>query len=67
MERVVIALGGNALLQRGEADTAEAMRRSARTAAEVIADICADAADISVVDDEVFAADSKSCVIVVRT
>jgi carbamate kinase len=39
VERVVIALGGNALLQRGEADTAEAMRRSARSAAEVIADI----------------------------
>lgn len=39
MERVVIALGGNALLQRGDEETAEAMRRAARRAAEVIADI----------------------------
>jgi carbamate kinase len=38
-ERVVIALGGNALLQKGEEDTAEAARRSARKAAEVVADI----------------------------
>jgi carbamate kinase len=39
MDRVVIALGGNALLQRGDDETAEAMRRSARVAAEVVADI----------------------------
>jgi carbamate kinase len=39
--RVVIALGGNALLRRGEEDTAENMRRSARFAAERIADIAA--------------------------
>jgi len=32
--RVVVALGGNALLRRGEEDTAETMRRSARYAAE---------------------------------
>lgn len=39
MERVVVALGGNALLQKGAEDTAEQMRKSARSAAEVIADI----------------------------
>jgi carbamate kinase len=39
MERVVIALGGNALLQKGDEDSAEAVRRSARFAAEVVADI----------------------------
>src|SRR5439155_25270878 len=39
MQRVVVALGGNALLRRGEDDTAENMRRSARFAAERIADI----------------------------
>src|SRR2546428_5008697 len=39
MKRVVVALGGNALLRRGEQDTAEEMRRSARFAAERIADI----------------------------
>ena len=39
--RVVIALGGNALLDRTMADTAEAMRASARVAAEVIAEIAA--------------------------
>jgi carbamate kinase len=39
VDRVVIALGGNALLQKGDDETAEAMRRSARSAAEVIADI----------------------------
>ena len=42
MSRVVIALGGNALLRRGEDDTAENMRRSARAAAERVADIAAD-------------------------
>src|ERR687888_763299 len=41
MQRVVVALGGNALLRRGEDDTAENMRRSARFAAERIADIAA--------------------------
>jgi carbamate kinase len=41
MRRVVIALGGNALLRRGEEDTADEMRRSARFAAERIADIAA--------------------------
>jgi carbamate kinase len=39
MQRVVV--GGNALLRRGEDDTAENMRRSARFAAERIADIAA--------------------------
>ena len=39
--RVVIALGGNALLSRTMADTAEAIRASARVAAEVIAEIAA--------------------------
>src|ERR687887_1135794 len=42
MKRVVVALGGNALLRRGEEDTAEEMRRSARAAAERIAEIAAD-------------------------
>src|SRR5438445_9764124 len=37
--RVVVALGGNALLRRGERDTAQEMRRSARFAAERVADI----------------------------
>jgi carbamate kinase len=41
MRRVVVALGGNALLQKGDPDTAEAMERAARAAAEVIADIAA--------------------------
>ena len=39
MNRVVIALGGNALLQKGDDESAEAMRRSARFAAEVVAEI----------------------------
>lgn len=39
MDRVVVALGGNALLQRGEVDSADSMRRSARSAAEIVADI----------------------------
>jgi carbamate kinase len=39
MERVVIALGGNALLRRGEEDTFENMYRSSRLAAERVADI----------------------------
>src|ERR1700675_3701205 len=41
MERVVIALGGNALLRRGAEDTFEEMYRAARDAAEHIADIAA--------------------------
>ncbi len=39
MDRVVVALGGNALLRRGEEDTFENMYRSSRLAAESIADI----------------------------
>jgi carbamate kinase len=41
MDRVVVALGGNALLRRGEEDTFDNMYRSARLAAERIADIAA--------------------------
>jgi carbamate kinase len=41
MERVVVALGGNALLRRGQDDTYENAYRSARAAAEKIADIAA--------------------------
>ena len=41
MERVVVALGGNALLRRGAPDTFEEMYRAARLAAERIADIAA--------------------------
>jgi len=41
VERVVIALGGNALLRRGEEDAYENMFASARSAAEKIADIAA--------------------------
>jgi carbamate kinase len=41
MERVVIALGGNALLRRGEEDSYQNMFASARGAAEKIADIAA--------------------------
>ncbi|MGZ5353848.1 MAG: carbamate kinase [Actinomycetota bacterium] len=41
MDRVVVALGGNALLRRGEQDTFENMYRSARLAAERIVDIAA--------------------------
>ena len=39
MERVVVALGGNALLRRGQEDTYENAYRSARGAAEKIADM----------------------------
>lgn len=39
MDRVVVALGGNALLQKGDPDTPEAMRRSCRFASEVVADV----------------------------
>lgn len=42
MDRVVIALGGNALLRRGAEETYEEMMRAARSAAERIADIAAD-------------------------
>ena len=42
MERVTIALGGNALLRRGAEDTFDEMYRSARNAAEKIADIATD-------------------------
>ncbi len=42
MERVVVALGGNALLRHGAADTFEEMYRACRQAAERIADIAAD-------------------------
>jgi len=41
MQRVVVALGGNALLRRGAEDTFEEMYRSARGAAEKICDIAA--------------------------
>jgi carbamate kinase len=41
MERVTIALGGNALLRKGAEDTFEEMYRSARVAAERVADIAA--------------------------
>jgi carbamate kinase len=41
MDRVVVALGGNALLRRGEEDTFASLYRSARLAAERIADIAA--------------------------
>ena len=41
MDRVVIALGGNALLRRGEEDTPANLTRAARLAAERIADIAA--------------------------
>jgi carbamate kinase len=39
VNRAVVALGGNALLQKGDRDTADAMRRSARFAAEVVGGI----------------------------
>jgi carbamate kinase len=39
MDRVVVALGGNALLRRGAEDTFEEMYKAARLAAERIADI----------------------------
>ena len=41
MERVVVALGGNALLRRGADDTYDHMMEAARAAAETIADIAA--------------------------
>ena len=42
MERVVVALGGNALLKRGADDTFEEMYAACRAAAERVADIAAD-------------------------
>ena len=42
MERVVVALGGNALLRRGADDTFEELYRAARAAAERIAEIVAE-------------------------
>jgi carbamate kinase len=41
MERVVVALGGNALLRRGAEDTFAELYRAAREAAEHVADIAA--------------------------
>lgn len=48
MERVVVALGGNALLRRGAPDTYEEAYRAARDAAEKIADIAADGWEVVV-------------------
>jgi carbamate kinase len=48
VERVVIALGGNALLRRGAEDTYEEMYAAARGAAETIADIAADGWEVVV-------------------
>src|SRR5687767_5160197 len=39
MARVVVALGGNALLRRGDQDSAEVMRKNARMAAERVAEV----------------------------
>ena len=48
LERVVVALGGNALLRRGADDTFEEMYRACREAAERIADIAADGWEVVV-------------------
>jgi carbamate kinase len=48
MERVVVALGGNALLRRGADDTFEEMYRAARAAAERIVDIASDGWEVVV-------------------
>ena len=48
MERVVVALGGNALLRRGADDTFDEMYRAARAAAERIADIAAEGWEVVV-------------------
>ena len=40
--RIVVALGGNALLKRGQPMTAEAQRENVRTAARALAGLCAD-------------------------
>ena len=42
MARIVVALGGNALLKRGEEMTATNQRRNARIAAEALAPLCAE-------------------------
>ena len=42
MARIVVALGGNALLKRGEEMTAANQRANARIAAEVLAPLCAE-------------------------
>lgn len=42
MDRVVVALGGNALLRRGAEDTYEEVYAASRRAAEIVADIAAD-------------------------
>jgi carbamate kinase len=47
-ERVVVALGGNALLRRGAEDTYEEMYGAARLAAERIADIAAEGWEVVV-------------------
>lgn len=48
MRRVVVALGGNALLRRGAPDTYEEAYRAARAAAERVADIAADGWEVVV-------------------
>jgi carbamate kinase len=48
MARVVVALGGNALLRRGADDTFDELYRAARAAAERIADIAADGWEVVV-------------------
>jgi len=48
MERVVVALGGNALLRRGADDTFEELYRAARAAAERIAEIVAEGWEVVV-------------------
>ncbi len=48
MERVVVALGGNALLRRGAEDTYEEMYRAARLAAERIVDLAEDGWEVVV-------------------
>ena len=42
MTRIIVALGGNALLKRGEEMTAANQRRNARIAAEALAPLCAE-------------------------
>jgi carbamate kinase len=48
VERVVVALGGNALLRRGAPDTFEELYAAARAAAERIAEIAADGWEVVV-------------------
>ena len=40
MGRLVVALGGNALLKRGEEMTADNQRKNAKIAAEALAPLC---------------------------